>query len=187
MCLNNCKIVYPTTDIICYKYVKIRPDSDNHFTIVSPYYQKCPWVIGCCVYSNPVDSDYPDNVEKCIGHGFFHTLKSYYSAVREACCNGPYDDRMAVVECIIHKGATVYSGIVNWSIDEGYASTYLMVNRIVYLDKPEYDKKWYKGLSRKIEEYKNYRKQMKVFNKIKEYFNLNETNCSFNPKGDMIK
>ena len=38
MCLNNCKIVYPTTDIICYKYVKIRPDSDNHFTIAVSHY-----------------------------------------------------------------------------------------------------------------------------------------------------
>lgn len=183
MCLNVCKKVNNETDITCYKYVKIKPNIDGQFTIVSPFYEDFTWVIGCCVYSEP------DNKvdESIIGRGFFHTFKSYYTAVREARCSCIHGGIMAVVECIIPKGTTVYSGLVNGSVVKGYASTCLMANRIVYLDKPEYNRKWYKGLSAKIEEYKNYRKQMKVFNKIKEHFNLNKINCRFNPEDNMIK
>ena len=187
MCLNNCKEVNNETDITCYKYVKIRPNIDGQFTIASPVYENFTWAIGFCAHSVPAASHYPDNnVNAYIGKGFFHTLESYYTAVREARRNGTYNDRMAVVECTIPKSATVYSGFVNGLITGGYASTSLMVNRIVYLDKPEYNRKWYKGLSRKIEEYKNYRKQMKVFNRIKNYFSLNEINCRFDPEEDMI-
>lgn len=187
MCLNNCKKVNNETEITCYKYVVIKywKNSEQIF-IHSPFHGFFKWnVPSMYYYSNPMKEDYPSDINKnYIGAGFFHVLASTYTAIKNAheyCDSCETGEFMAVIECVIpdRRKADTFYGNVNNTGEVGYATTHLKTSKIVYLDKPVYSWNKRENIFYNIKMHGIYRRKMRMFNKIKKHFSLDDSNCQF--------
>ena len=191
MCLYNCKKVNNETEITCYKYVIIRHDKNSgYITVHSPFHYGFTWNVPSKNYfSNPMEEDYPQENNNEIGIGFFHVLTSPYAAIKNAhdyCISCETGEFMAVIECVIpdrHNADTFY-GDVNGTEEVGYATTHLRTNKIVYLYTPVYSWDKHENVFYNIKMYGIYRRKMRMFNKIKKHFGLDNSNCQFTFNGE---
>lgn len=184
MCLCNCTKVNNDSDILCYKYVVIK-HSGKRITICSPFHPSFHWDFsGKHYYSYPAKENYPNERNRYgIGPGFFHVMSSFNRTVGSAHQFevDDEDDIVAVFECTIpnSSNADTFYGDINDSKDDGFATTHLIVNKIIYLDKPIFYWNEHSTIFENLSDYRRYRKRMRAFNDIKKRFGLNETNCNF--------
>ena len=189
MCLINAEKVALIDDVMCFKLVLIEKDKESgKFVIHSPYNIGYTWELNKLHETVPDESDYPEKQDLLgptlvdIGPGFFHTYMTQRDAARDAnmswcgddCDFDDYNFVVAILVCTIPKRTTAYSGYVYSTETEGWASTALIPEKIIYLPKPSQLKNRHKVFS-----IFKYIKAYFKYWEVKKHFGLNKKNCAF--------
>ena len=140
MCLKKVTLITTDKDVTVYKYLIVRPNLDpmsDEKLYKSPIYYQY-WSVGM---THTVDLFQRKEVEGSnlgdvvVYGGFFHSFAAVgdtvYAAAKYYAQNKQYKDEVVVGEFTIPKGYKVFTGKVNQTTADGYASETLRFERVM--------------------------------------------------------